>query len=531
MEKIDALYCRVSTKMQVKDGDSIENQKKWLIEYAHHKNLEYKVYSDEGYSAKDQSRPALQRLFNDIKENKIRSVVVAKLDRMVRSIKDLWDILTFFEEYKIIFRSLSDSFDTATANGRLTLNVLGSVAQWEREIISERVGENMRQRAKDGKWNGGPIPFGYQKKDKTIVINEKEAQILRTIYAKYLETESIRAVTHWLNTNHYKTKHGMSWATSTISRLLTNPTYVGKTWYNKRISSKTTHKIKRRSKEEWIIANGLHEPIISEKVFNKIQEILKSQAKTPIRKGSEYLLSGLVRCGKCNASMSGYSQRIFRQKQWKTYSYYKCHNHTSKGSSICEGNSINKAILETLVIDKILSLADSKEFKIDAKKALDEFNKAIRVNRTPLEKEKISLNKENEHIDLKKKTLLERLEDRTIDKIAYMTRVAELDSQHENNTNRVFKIENQLSEMGADTINFEAVSNIINDFRLNWSHLDHLGKRNILLALVSKIIVDGKKVKIDLYFLSDLMSNTCSCTNRDALRKLHYIRVCEADLK
>ena len=118
MEKIHALYCRVSTKMQAEEGDSIENQKKWLIQYADLKNMSYEVYSDEGWSAKDQTRPALQKLFKDIKSGKIQSVNVYKLDRMFRSIKDLWDTLAIFQEYGVSFKSLSESFDTDSANGR-----------------------------------------------------------------------------------------------------------------------------------------------------------------------------------------------------------------------------------------------------------------------------------------------------------------------------------------------------------------------------------------------------------------------------
>jgi len=515
MEKIDAFYTRVSTQMQVKNGDSMENQKTWLVEHAvKNKMSNYQIYADEGFSAKDQKRPALQKLRKDIENGKVKSITVVKLDRLVRSMRDLLELLSFFEDHDIAFKSLRESFDTTTPNGILMLNMLGILGQWERMIIGDRVSENMHQRAKDGKWNGGPVPFGYFKKDKHILINPKEATLLRTIYDKYLETASLRAVTHWLNSNDYRTREGATWATSSIRRLLTNPTYIGKIWYSKRMSTKSGHKMKNRPKEEWIIVKGNHEAIIDEEIFNSIQKVIKSQGKTPVRVGSEYLLSGLVRCGKCDASMNGYSQRLFRCKQLKTYAYYKCHNATSKGKSVCKGNTIGKDMLEKLVIDKILSFANSEEFKISAKKSLDAFNKLVEDNRDPLEKEKMLLEKDNASVKTRKKTLLERLEDGTIDKDTYRGRIAELEKQSEDNKNRLLAIDVELSDVGAEIVSLDAVTNIIDNFQTNWKHLDYIGKRNLLLALISKITVVDKSIKVDLYFLSELMVRACPRMDR-----------------
>ena len=251
IQKTDALYTRVSTDAQRDRGESISNQKERLLVYAKERQLNPKLYADPGFSAKDTNRPALRQLLDDIKAGRIKSVLVTKLDRISRSMKDLLDLLTLFEDRQVEFKSITQPFDTSTAMGRGFLRLMGEFAQLEREMTSERVGEDMRHRAKNGRWNGGVVPYGYMSQAQQIRLNiasgmprdksegkaEKlstdskrlsvhleEANLIRAIFDKYLETESLRAVTHWLNKNKIPSRYGTTWAANSVSRVLHSPT-------------------------------------------------------------------------------------------------------------------------------------------------------------------------------------------------------------------------------------------------------------------------------------------------------------------
>jgi len=511
--KITALYCRVSTDIQ-REKESIATQKSYLIDYAKGNNFKFQIYEDNGYSAKDTNRPALKKLISDIKDNKIERIVITKVDRITRRIKDLLDLLELFEQYKVAFKTLTQPIDTSSAMGRGFLNLLGVFGEMEREMTSERVSESMKVLTKKGKWLGGVLPYGYTSKNKQLIINNQEALILKKIYKKYIELESLRGVTQWLNTNGIKTRNKKTWACASISRILQNPTYIGKLSWGKRVSSTTTGKLKSKPKEEWIISEGRHKPIIDNFTFNKVQEIIKKQYVEPRRKLSEYLLSSLVRCGFCNGSMNGYSQRRYN----KIYAYYKCHNAMSKGKSVCKGNAINKDLLEKIVIDKILSSIDKS--KIDIKKALDIYNREIRDKISPLKSEKETLEKRSEGIELKKKTLLEKLEDRIIDNQTYKNRINELEEELTKNRDRIFKIDIELNDKNVESISFELVYEKIRDFKKAWHTLDYTAKKELLYTLISNIIVKGEQIDINLFFLPSLFSsNLRSHTGRGSLRR------------
>ncbi len=507
-DRITALYCRVSTEMQRDKGESIANQKSRLTEYAQEKNYKYKIYEDAGFSAKDTNRPAIKQLVDDVKNGKIERILVTKIDRITRRIKDLLDLLQLFEEYDVSFKSLSQPIDTSSAMGRGFLNLLGVFAEMERDMVSERVGEDMRHRAKNGKWNGGVVPYGYKLKDKQLYISPEEADSLKKIYNKYIELESLRGVTQWLNGNGYKTRNNKSWAAASISRLLSNPTYIGKIWYNKRASSKTTGKLKNRPKEEWIINEGNHQPIIDGQIFNTVQKILERQSQEPRRKMSEYLLSGLVRCGKCGGALSGATYRRVTPRNPRVYAYYKCHNSNSKGKAICKGISIAKETLENLVIDKILSLTKSKGFKVDIKKAINKFNQEVFAETKPMLQEKNKLIKRNELIEIKKKNILMLVEDGIINKDDYRSRISELNAELESNQKKVYEIESKLNDGNIEAINFNSIYEIVSNFKENWKYFDTISKKDLLWSLISKIVVDNGKIDLELFFLPGLFSGT-----------------------
>jgi DNA invertase Pin-like site-specific DNA recombinase len=157
----DAGYVRVSTEMQV-ERDALQNQIQALEGYGAAHGLTLRIYKDEGISAKDTDRPDLQRLLADVRAGRVRAVLVTKLDRISRSLVDLLDLMRLFEQHGVKFVSLRDNIDTSGPVGRFMLHILGAIAELERGITAERVAEDMKLRARRGKWNGGLVPYGRQ---------------------------------------------------------------------------------------------------------------------------------------------------------------------------------------------------------------------------------------------------------------------------------------------------------------------------------------------------------------------------------
>ena len=209
-----AIYCRKSTSEGLdRDFTSLDAQRESAINYINSQKTEGWIasedrYDDGGYTGANTDRPALKKLIEDIKIGKINCVVVYKVDRLSRSLIDFVQLLELFEQNKVTFVSVTQQFSTNTSMGRLTLNILLSFAQFEREIISERTKDKMASARKKGKWLGGTPALGYDidKNLKKLVINPKEAEIVRIIYDLYLKGYSLKLLGRELDKMGYKTK-------------------------------------------------------------------------------------------------------------------------------------------------------------------------------------------------------------------------------------------------------------------------------------------------------------------------------------
>ena len=192
-----AVYTRVSTEYGLdQEFNSLDAQleaaEAYIRSQAHDGwSLVRTRYDDGGYSGGSTDRPALQQLLADIKARKIDVIVVYKVDRLTRSLADFAKLVELFDAHDVSFVSVTQQFNTTTSMGRLTLNVLLSFAQFEREVTSERIRDKIAASKRKGLWVGGMVPLGYVSKDKTLVIDEKEAECVRTIFARYLELGSI----------------------------------------------------------------------------------------------------------------------------------------------------------------------------------------------------------------------------------------------------------------------------------------------------------------------------------------------------
>ena len=333
-----AIYIRVSTEEQAKVGYSLGAQTDKIIEFIKNKGWTYQqIYSDEGYTASNRCRPALQRILDDATAKRFDAVLVYKIDRLSRRLKDLIDIVEELAKYGIGFKSITELIDTTTPEGRLMFHQFGSFAQYERELTSQRTALGMCKRLKLGLWPGGYAPYGYLLKDSKLQVIEKEAKIIRLMFELYLNKNyGVINIARRLNTMGIKTRQNNKGKPTVVHHILTNPTYIG---YIVRGGERVT---------------GAHKPIIKEETFNKVKEIL------PIRKAktrsfvSPNLFTGFIFC-RCGAPM-----HVIYPGPPKTekYKYYVCSRRIAYKD--CDTEYIRADILENSVIDQLRCIAEDK---------------------------------------------------------------------------------------------------------------------------------------------------------------------------
>ena len=225
-----ALYCRVSTEEQANEGYSISAQLQVLRQYTQLYGWEIaEEYIDEGKSGKNvKGRPAMRKLVEDVEKDKFQAVLVWKISRLSRNMLDTLKLLDKFEKYGVKFISYSENFDTSTPIGRLVLQLMASIAEMERNTLAENVKLGMKQRALEGLWNGGVV-FGYDHTDKKmLVINHKEAEIVRLIFNLYANGKGLKAIANHLNKAGYRTKRNRYFSINGVAQILDNPVYIGK---------------------------------------------------------------------------------------------------------------------------------------------------------------------------------------------------------------------------------------------------------------------------------------------------------------
>lgn len=380
------LYLRVSTEMQV-DGYSLEAQKNCLKKFAEREELVIAgVYEDAGKSGKSiEGRPAFRRMLSDIESGAgIDYVMVYKLSRFGRNAADILNSLELLQTYDVNLICIEEGIDSSQTSGKLLISVLSAVAEIERENILEQTMNGRREKARQGKWNGGPAPYGYMIKDEILSINEEEAEIVRTIYDKYVNTRlGYSGIAKYFNLQGIrKTPRKESdieeFSAHFIQLLIDNPVYCGKIAYGRRSKERVKGKkneYKLVKQKEYCLVDGQHEGIISEELWQKAQEKrLATGIKYSSKLGKEraHLLTGIIKCPKCGCGM--YANRVCWTKKDGTYKevmYYSCsRNKQSRGRHCDYSANLKKTDIEPLVVEVIKKLVQDEEFAVEIKRRI-----------------------------------------------------------------------------------------------------------------------------------------------------------------
>lgn len=489
MLKIQALYSRVSTDMQRDKGFSVPRQKEWLEQEAkRHGLIHLQHFVDDGYSAASTNRPAFKSLLSKIEEGLIEAVIVYKFDRLARNVQDLLAFVDLLNKHGVKFISISENLDTTTPTGRLMLTVLGSLAEWERSITVARVKDAMYDKANKGDFCGGQPPYGYDVKDKHLVMNEIEAKIVRKIFNYFEEFRSIRKVVIWLNDKGYLTKRGQSWPTATVKRILSSLVYTGYYTYGKRAGGSKFY----LPQDKWLIIKGDFKPIISKEQFNRVQALIRQrQFNNPNRYGTLYLLSGLLRCEECGGAICGHTNR---KPSGKTYGTYRCHYHLSKGDKICSGVIVKKAKLEQDVLEEVKKVAhlyfeESEADEVLAKDGESDHPEDLKTIETTINR-----------LKAKQQKLLMLFEEDSIGKDLIVERMSKLTEELDR-----LQIQrgNLVIEMNPKEKNKRiALLQKIRDLNDDLFNQPDTVKRTILKQLIKKVVVGkNEKLEIEMYEL------------------------------
>jgi len=290
-----AIYTRKSTEEGLEqDFNSLDAQREACAAYVQsQKGAGWRLlrarYDDGGLSGATMERPALQRLLQAVEGRQVDIVVVYKVDRLTRSLTDFARIVDIFDAKGVSFVSVTQQFNTTTSMGRLTLNVLLSFAQFEREVTAERIRDKIAASKKKGLWMGGPVPLGYDVQDRKLVVNGAEAEVVQLIFSRYLTLGSVRRlkdeadrrglVTKWRTSGSGRATGGRPFSRGNLYQLLANPIYAGR--------------IPHRGESY----PGQHEAIIDSETWTRVQEQLRANARrrrSATNATSPSLLTGLV---------------------------------------------------------------------------------------------------------------------------------------------------------------------------------------------------------------------------------------------
>src|SRR5438034_2970296 len=289
-----AIYTRVSTDQGLdQDFNSLDAQyeasQAYIRSQAHAGwSLLRAKYDDGGFSGGDTDRPALQRLLEDVRAGRVDVIVVYKVDRLTRSLADFAKLVELFDQHNVSFVSVTQQFNTTTSMGRLTLNVLLSFAQFEREVTSERIRDKIAASKRKGLWVGGTLPFGYEMRDGEIAIVEEEAELVRLIFRRYLELGSVNELLRDLKERNIRTRTkqlstgatrgGIPFGRGALYYLLSNHFYIGEVKYKNEILP------------------GEQPPIMDRALFESVRQKSLAQwsHRTIVRNKSEHLLTGLL---------------------------------------------------------------------------------------------------------------------------------------------------------------------------------------------------------------------------------------------
>jgi len=448
------------------------------------------IVNDDGFSGKDLNRPGIQLILDNIeKERKFDGIIFFRLDRITRNPRDLYALIDLFRDKNVDFISVRENLDSSTAIGRVVIGILGLLSAFERELTGERVKASAIARVRQGIWVGGFLAYGYKlikngdplpngRQPHKVVLDQEIAPRLRTIWEMAAENKSLMEIGHELMRQDIKTCHGKDWRKQTLSTMLKNPFYKGYILYAKEL-----HK-------------GNHEALIEPALWEKANKMLVAKlpghgfSRKP--KSYDYLLSGLLRCGKCGSHLISISNK---GRSGKKFCYYICGR--SKQKLGCDELSIPAPVFDRAVINYFRKASQNRE--IIAKGIGDAMREAqLMAGRieTLVNETEAKLN-ECQH---EAKTLLDLAMSGTVTQGAtYKNKMSELDSQ-------IVALEDKLTKLRTQRVANDMTANsadyLHETLQFAMQYLDKApvdAQKSLIHALVKEIVIHNDVIDLKMY--------------------------------
>lgn len=511
-----ALYVRLSREDGDKEeSDSVSNQKALLHQFVElETDIEVSdVYVDDGWSGTNFERPEFTRMMSDIKSGKIECVIVKDLSRLGRNYIEVGQYIEkIFPLMDIRFISITDNLDSYK-NPQTMNNIIVPFKNLINDEycrdISNKIRSSLDMKRKQGKHIGSFACYGYLKDPEDhnhLVIDEEAASVIRDIYRWYISGMSILSIAQKLNAmgilnpSAYKRSIGLhyrrpndqfsdnKWVDSSVRRILGNRMYIGDLVQGVlKVKSYKIQVAQRVDKEDWIIVEGTHEPIISKEDYETVQTLLKRHARKAPQKKEVYLFSGFVKCGDCGRSMS----RKHYHHDYGEYTYFVCTTHVKLDKTACSKHTTRADKLEEIVLSAIQSQI---ALAVDMEQAIKEINSNENVNREAVRLRKL-LEKAKSEIQKVNGMMLDLYPDwksGIISRAEYVNLKERLELQKRNAVEKTKNYQAQIEKAE----NGEDESNEYIDHFIKYRNIDKL-TREVLVALVDMIyIYEDKKVKI-----------------------------------
>ncbi len=541
-----AIYSRKS-KFTGK-GESIGNQielcrQNIRLSYPDISDDDILIFEDEGFSGGNTNRPQFQEMLKLCRQKQIRCIVCYRLDRISRNVSDYSALIEELNRLDVSFISINEKFDTSTSMGRAMMYIASVFAQLERETIAERIRDNMLELAKDGRWLGGNPPTGYKsvetvgsitvdgkkRKARKLELIREEAEVVKLIYAKFLEFNSLTKTETYLIQNNYLTKTGKNFSRFAIKNILTNPVYLiadEQAWnyfdikdvdvfseesdfngkYGIMAYNKTSQQVGRanevRDMKDWIIAVGKHKGIISGHDWVEVQTLLSQNKSKSYRKSRSNvaLLSGLLFCGNCGSYMRPkLSQR--KNKDGELIYDYLCELKEKSKSQKCDmkrpnGNELDKAICE-----EIKKLSEDKSSFLSM---LKKEQKNLNINDASYQEKLKSLRKSKSDHEVKIKSLVLSLtqSENTPAHDYILHEINALDEKTKAIQAQIQEYEDLAKTGIMSDSEFEGLADMMLSFADSFDSMSVEQKRSAIRAFIRKIVWDGENIHI-YFFGSD----------------------------
>ncbi|TWT40205.1 DNA-invertase hin [Thalassoglobus neptunius] len=504
-----AIYCRKSTEDGLdQEFNSLDAQREAGEAFiASQKNEGWVCipdqYHDGGFSGGNMDRPGLRQLLLDIEAGRVNCVVVYKVDRLSRSLMDFARMMETFEKHNVSFVSVTQQFNTTHSMGRLTLNVLLSFAQFEREIIGERIRDKIAAQRRRGKWTGGIPVLGYDvdrsQPSPKLRVNAEETSRVREIFEMYLKLGSLLSVVVELEQLGWRNKAWMTrkgqpkgdgeFDKGSLHALLTNPIYIGKI----------------RHKTE--LYAGEHEPIVNEDLFRNVQQQLQRNGRTgggEVRNKHGALLKGLLVCKACERSMT----HTFTGKGTRRYRYYTCTQVIKSGRRSCPTRSLPAAQIEEVVVDQFREMTTDPALRKQVlKQALED--DVTEIKRLRKDRDQLRQQCAWYHTELNRLTVApEANTDNT-------SLIADLHDRIAKTARQISKLDQRILEAEQEQLPSEDVEAAFADFAGLWGTLSPQEQARSLALAVKRVEFDSTDSSVEIEFHTEAFHSLTTSSTKE----------------